>query len=196
MANYESLRNVFLIAMPQMVGSIFSQAVIYLWDYSEDGATGAIINKHTDVQLGELLLEVGIKKMSWYAENYTILRGGPVVPEQLFIIRRQHREIRDEKGHLILDIEISSTRQDLMRLAIDEWKDEALVTLGCTAWGPGQLDKELMNNDWLVAPFSQETLFGTALEDMGNRNSTDVWYNAAARSGIDLRRLAPDAGHA
>ncbi len=196
MANYESLRNVFLIAMPQMTDSIFSQTVIYLWDYNENGATGAIINKHTDVRLGELLVEVGAKKMSWYAENYTILQGGPVVPEQLFIIRRHHRETKDEQGNLIFDIEISSTRQDLVRLAIDEWKGEALVTLGCTAWGPGQLDKELMHNDWLVAPFSQDTLFGTAIEDIGNRSSADVWYNAAARSGIDLNRLAPDVGHA
>ncbi|MDF3054860.1 MAG: hypothetical protein K0Q74_767 [Gammaproteobacteria bacterium] len=196
MTNYASLQNVFLIAMPQLSDSIFSQSVIYLWEYNEQGATGVIINKPTNVQLGELLREVDVKKMSWHAENYAVLCGGPVVPEQIFIIRRHHRGIKDPEGNMLYEITISSTRQELAKLAIDEWKDEAIITLGCASWLPGQLDKELANNDWLVAPFNDETLFGTALEDIGNRNSADAWYNAAARSGIDLKRLSRDVGHA
>jgi putative transcriptional regulator len=196
MANYESLQHIFLIAMPQMLDPDFTQSVVYIWEYDEHGATGVIVNKPMDARLGELLKQVNVKEMSWYAENYAILHGGPVAPDQAFIIRRQHHEMTDDEGNPLFEITISSARQDLIKLAITDWKHEAIVTLGCASWKPGQLDKELANNDWLVAPFSESTLFGSALEDMGNRSSVDVWYNAAARAGIDLKRLSTDAGHA
>ena len=39
------LENQFLIAMPQMLDSYFTNTVTYLWKHNEEGALGIVINK-------------------------------------------------------------------------------------------------------------------------------------------------------
>ena len=38
------------------------------------------------------------------------------------------------------------------------------MALGYSSWDPGQLENEIRNNDWLVAPFDKELLFNTPIE--------------------------------
>lgn len=197
MSNYRSLQHVFLIATPQLLDPDFSHAVVYLWEYGEQGASGVIVNKPSNIHLGEILRQIEVKDVSWYTENYPLLYGGPVASDQVFVVRRERTKMKDDQGNTIFNIKVSAdTRRTLTGLATADWEGEAIVTLGCSVWSPGQLDKELANNDWLVIPFNEATLFGTALEDREGRNSTDIWYSAAARAGIDLSRLSPDVGHA
>ena len=40
-----------------------------------------------------------------------------------------------------------------------------LVALGCASWSAGQLEKEIIDNTWLVAPASEQILFDTPYEE-------------------------------
>ena len=90
MSNYQTLQHIFLIAMPKLADPLFSQSVVYLWEYNEKGASGVIINKPLDFTLGEVLNQLGIIPKATQANAYPVLQGGPVAKEQGFIIRRSY----------------------------------------------------------------------------------------------------------
>lgn len=43
--------------------------------------------------------------------------------------------------------------------------EKYLVALGCASWRAGQLEQEIADNAWLVAPASDTILFETIYED-------------------------------
>lgn len=193
--NYEGLQHIFLVAMPQLEDPQFSQSVIYLWEYNEQGAMGIVINKPLDVRLGELLQQLDIPLNDPEMEQLPILRGGPVAADQGFIIRRQHKQLSHHENPVV-EITVSSSKQELMAIANGEYPGDALIALGCAGWAPGQLDTELANNDWLILPFSEFTLFGEEGEQDEDVDAFSKWYMAAARAGIDMNRMSSDVGHA
>lgn len=198
MYNYNALQHVFLIAMPKLIDDpYFTQSVVYLWEYNEEGATGIIINKPLDSNLGELLRQLQIEVNDPQIEDYPVFRGGPIAADRGFIIRRRHK-IDEQSGNSMVEITVSSSKEDLVDLANGKGLGDIIVALGCAGWGAGQLDQELANNDWLIVPFSEFTLFGLQSEDEtdGGNDSVITWHNAAARAGIDLSRLSSDVGHA
>ena len=62
------------------------------------------------------------------------------------------------------------------------------MALGYAGWGAGQLDQEMQQNAWLSVAADHRILFDVAPEAR--------WSQAAQQIGIDLTRLARDAGHA
>jgi putative transcriptional regulator len=198
MSTYESLQHIFLIAMPQMPDPLFTQSVVYLWEYNENGAVGVIINKPLNIHLSDLLTQLDIPIVDPVAASFPILHGGPVAMDQGFVIRRQHR-VEDGTGKQLVEVTVSSSKQDLVELANGNGLADTLITVGCSAWDAMQLDEEIARNDWLIAPFSEHTLFANDQEDTGEQGAskeTGRWVNAAARAGIDLKRLSSDWGHA
>ena len=203
-SKYHALQHIFLIAMPRLADPLFCHSVVYLWEYNEKGASGIIINKPLDFTLGEVLQQLEITPEDPRANDYLVLQGGPVAREQGFIVRRRHHP-PDESGKSTIDITVSSSKQDLINFANEELGDrengelgDCLIALGCAGWDAGQLDRELKNNDWLIAPFNETTLFDVlSTNNNGASASTLVkWYNAAARVGVDLSRLSSEVGHA
>lgn len=53
----------------------------------------------------------------------------------------------------------------------------AIFCLGYAGWGPGQLDDELDEGDWLPVPMNRAILFGTKPED--------AWIAAFRQAGIE-----------
>src|SRR5476651_2185808 len=114
--NYDSLQHVFLIAMPHLQDPCFCQSVVYLWEYSAEGAKGVIINKPVKANLGDLLRHLEIPVHDLRVEKHPMLLGGPVASEQGFLIQRK-RELDGETGKGALQITVSSAREDLTPLA-------------------------------------------------------------------------------
>lgn len=196
MHNYESFQHVFLIAMPQLRDPCFNQAVVYLWEYNAEGAKGVIINKPVRASLGDLLRHLQIPVADERVEKYPMLLGGPVASEQGFLVQRK-RELDWESGKSELQITVTSSRDDLLPLAEGEALGDTLVALGYASWMPGQLDLELKNNDWLVAPFNETTLFSALSDDISFETSSAIaWHGAVAKLGIDPHSLFLEAGHA
>jgi putative transcriptional regulator len=194
MSNYESLQHIFLIAMPQLQDPVFNQAVVYLWEYNEEGAKGIIINKPTNSSVGDLLRHLQVTVHDSRVDQHPMLFGGPVASEQGFLIRRQ-RELDWKTAEKVLKITVSSAREDLVPLAEGAHLEDTLVALGCTSWEPKQLDEEIKKNAWLIAPFNEETLFAAA-GDAASANLADVWHGAVVNLGINPSDLSLEAGHA
>ena len=82
-----SLRDHFLIAMPGLRDSIFSDSVTYICDHSDQGAMGIVLNQPLDICLNEVFDQLSLNYGSSAFET-PVLAGGPVSMQQGFVLHR------------------------------------------------------------------------------------------------------------
>lgn len=187
MSKLSSLKNQLIIAMPSLKDPNFKQAVAYIFEHNEAGAMGIVINKPMDIHVDSIFEMLDIPVSNPELSQQPVLRGGPVAREQGFLIHRENDigngEIASQKHHII----ITASKEDLITIPQDTYS-RILVSLGYSGWGENQLEEEILQNDWLVAPLDPKILFEIPFHQR--------WEAAAASIGVDFLKLSPDVGHA
>ena len=164
--------------MPSLNDVNFHQAVVYIEEHNEDGAIGIIINKPIELSVEKLLSHLDIEASPKLTRDQKIYMGGPVAQDQGFVLH----ETNDHQ------LEISTSKETLTKIGDGTGPKEFIITLGYSGWQPGQLEKEIINNDWLIAPYSADIILRTPSEDR--------WKLAAKTLGIDINHLSNQDGHA
>lgn len=187
MGKSDSLANQFLIAMPSLQDVNFAQTVTYICEHNENGAMGLIINRPTEIQVGEILEQMDMPTDQSMSAGQTVLMGGPVQPERGFVL---HSPLGGWEATMKVtgSIGVTTSRDVLAAISQNEGPTAAIITLGYAGWAAGQLEQELANNSWLTTPATREILFELPYEQR--------WEAAAALLGVDLNLLSGDAGHA
>ena len=176
-----------LIATPAMGDPRFHQAVILMCNHDSEQAFGIVINKPMkSPRLQQLLssLDLDGDKVA----DAPVLSGGPVDTQRGFVI---HSADYIEEGSSIRatpDINVTPTKGVLEAMASDTPPARAVLALGYAGWGAGQLDREMMDNAWLVCPITDGLVFETAADD--------VWTRALGSIGVKPEMLSSIAGHA
>ena len=182
-----TLTNNFLIAMPSMRDPSFKRGVAFLCQHGEDGAMGLLINRLSEYRLGDVLAQMNLSSTSAEVGDSPVLIGGPVQPERGFVLHAPHGQW--ESSFKISDsICVTTSRDILVAIAEGRGPDRALVTLGYSGWGAGQIESELKENAWLTAPVSDPILFDTPIEQR--------WDAAAALVGVNIANLTSYSGRA
>lgn len=187
MSQYDSLSNQFLIAMPSMEDPFFTRSVIYLCQHSADGALGIVINRPSELTMGDVLGQMGIEATDEAASQLPIFFGGPVHPERGFVIHEpagQWDSSMQVSGHIAL----TTSRDILEAVAKGEGPHNILIALGYAGWGKGQLEKEILGNAWLNSPVTPSILF--------ERPVRQRWKAAVEAMGVNVALLSSQAGHA
>lgn len=180
MLSMKSLQKYMLIATPQLEDNYFSHAVIYLYQHSfSDGALGFVINKPSPtVTLANIFDTPFVDDNATSADH--ILIGGPVDEDNIILLHRSKDQ--DEHPQVIDQDYIKNLASDKNLLK------DLNVFLGCTGWQAGQLEQELKNGDWLLAPHNDELLYDTPVFDR---------YAASLHSiGVKPHQLVPQTGEA
>lgn len=182
-----SLRNHFLIAMPSLADPHFAGTVTYLCEHNEEGAMGIVINRPTDLNLGDLLHPLAISPAPGLNTLQAVFEGGPVQREHGFLL---HTPIAHWNATLPITAQLAlTTSKDILEaIARGAGPQHYLLALGYAGWGAGQLEEEMADNAWLSGPASLQVLFETPAERR--------WAAAAALLGVDVRQLSAEAGHA
>jgi len=183
----DSLANHFLIAMPSLADPNFHQTVTYICEHNEDGALGIVINRPTDLKLGELLDHLGFEARKTETEERTVYLGGPVQRERGFVLHEPGGDW-DSSMQVSNEITVTTSKDILEAIAEERGPKRYLIALGYAGWGAGQLEDEMAENAWLSGPADAEILFG--------KDSEQRWRAAAALLGVDLSLLSQDTGHA
>ncbi len=163
---HPTLAGHLLIAMPGLADPNFWQSVVLLGVHShEEGAFGLVINRMLEVNLREVLIEIGEEPID--GELPEVLAGGPVQPSHGFVLfERDDREVRDEDDITISDtISVSGSTETLARLARGSIGGRYVLLLGYSGWHPGQLEREIEDNSWVVAPLDSSILFDVPAEE-------------------------------
>ncbi len=187
MSQASCLKNHFLIALPSLQDPNFSRSVTYLCEHTDDGAMGLVINRPSPLSLADILEHMEIGQTEKTPKETPVFIGGPVQEDRGFLL---HSPASRWKSTLAVtdDLAVTTSRDILQAIARGEGPEEVLIALGYAGWGPGQLESELQQDSWLVAPASKEILFHTPVESR--------WEAAAALTGVDLNLITSTAGHA
>jgi putative transcriptional regulator len=178
----------FLIAMPGMGDPRFDRAVIFLCAHSADGAIGLIVNKPAPgASMSDLMQQLQIAPVP--ARLLPAVQfGGPVEKARGFVLHTP--DWANDGSTLKVDAAFSMTGTlDVLReMAADGGPSRAMLTLGYSGWGPGQLEAEIARNGWLTAAASPRIVY-----DLPNAAK---WEAALAVLGIDPLFLSAEAGRA
>lgn len=184
-----------LVAMPGMPDERFARTVIYICAHSEDGAMGLVLNRPAPkVNFPDLLVQLEVIgpdeaiTLPAQAGAIQVLKGGPVETGRGFVLHTDDFFIDNSTLAIDQGVCLTATIDILRAIAHGTGPGQALLALGYAGWAAGQLEAELQQNGWLNCPADPALLFDTALGLKYER--------ALSRAGIDLGRLAGDAGHA
>lgn len=185
--NTLNLRNHLLIAMPGMGDPHFEHSVSLVCQHDDYGAFGITINRPLDMSVGELFQQLEIAIDAPHIAGQTALSGGPVQPEQGFVLHDGERNW-ESTLRIADDLALTSSRDILNDIATGNGPAHFLLILGCAGWSPGQLEHEIKQNAWLTCVSTPEILFTMPY--------TQRWQGAARTLGIDMNLLGVAAGHA
>ncbi len=188
-----SLEGHFLIAMPGMADDRFAESVIYVCAHSPGGAMGFIINKPQPMSFSELLTQIGIVesesdiRLPRHGEEVSVCMGGPVEKGRGFILHSDDYE--SESTVPVEDnISLTPTVDILKAMSKGTGPKTAIMVLGYSGWGAGQLEGEIAANGWLTCKADLEIVFDARLDEKYRR--------ALKLLGIEPAFLASEAGHA
>ncbi|HET7395505.1 MAG TPA: YqgE/AlgH family protein [Gammaproteobacteria bacterium] len=187
MTGQDFLTNHFLVAMPTLADPNFHRSVAFICEHNAQGALGIIINRPSNVVLGDIFKQLSITASDAHSNGLPVWQGGPVQLERGFVI---HAPAGAWESTLKLDpdLGITSSRDVLNAVAHGSGPEKLFVALGYAGWGAGQLEAELAENAWLSTPADPHILFDLPVDQR--------WQAAAKSIGVDLTLLSGDAGHA
>ncbi|TIW87072.1 MAG: YqgE/AlgH family protein, partial [Mesorhizobium sp.] len=175
----------FLIAMPGMKDDRFTRSVIYVCAHSDEGAMGLIINQTQQMLFPDLLVQLGIMneqeaiRLPAQARDFVVRNGGPVDRSRGFVLHSGDYRV---ESSLTVSDDICLTVDILRAISSGRGPRHALMALGYSGWGAGQLETEIAENGWLTCPANAELLFDTDIERKYDR--------ILAAIGIDLAHLS------
>ena len=182
-----SLKDHFLVAMPGLHDDNFSGSVVYICEHNVEGAMGLIINQQLDIPAKAVFDRLELKYNQPEGDEL-IFDGGPIQQDRGFILHSTSDQKWESTIHIGSDISLTTSKDILGDIAIGAGPKNALITLGYSSWGGGQLEEELKDNSWLVIPADSGDLFDT---DCAGRAQA-----AALSIGLNLDMLALESGHA
>ncbi len=177
-----------LIAMPGMGDPRFAHTVVFLTSHSEEGAMGLVINRPAEgLGLSDVLDQLS-RDFGPANSTFGVHLGGPVETGRGFVLHSE--EYRSAMHTLVIEggFALTATLDVLEDIAQGKGPDKALLTLGYSGWGPGQLEDEIARNGWLTADATGEVVFDLPDEQK--------WEAALKLLGIDPMVLSASAGRA
>ena len=183
-----NLTGKLLIAMPGMGDARFDRSVIFLCAHSPEGAMGLIVNKPApDLAVADLLDQLGIASGP-DAIRLPVHLGGPVEHGRGFVLHSADYGLSGATLGIDDRFGMTATVEILEDIAKGRGPRAALLALGYSGWGPGQLEDEIQRNGWLTAEAHEGLVFATP--DAGK------WAAALGEIGVDARLLSSSAGRA
>lgn len=162
---------VLLVAEPFMADPNFARTVVLLVEHDVKGSFGIVLNRPAPVQVREVT--------DFFGEiEYGLYVGGPVETKLLHVLHslpslEAYSQKISENLYWTMDMRV--LRGVLAARHIPE--THLRFFAGYAGWAPGQLDKELALNAWILAPSKREyvfsnnpeTLWQRVLKDMGGK---------------------------
>lgn len=181
MAN-ASLAPVLLVSMPQMNDPNFSRTVVLLAEYGAHGAFGLVLNRRMDEPATAIVTADEPLEIHPKLHLYT---GGPVEPTRAWILTA--REELDPEALEVMSGVYLSASPTLVRQTLESAPDQRVrMVVGYAGWGAGQLDVELAQGGWLLAPVEADLIFETSSDRM--------WEAAIRRLGAEPSMLHGSSG--
>lgn len=180
-----------LLASPSLPDPRFKDAVVLVCHHDARGCMGLVINQPRSISVSDVLVDLKIgQNEGRNAHDESVQRvfdGGPVDDFRGFVLH-DGWHIYESTMQITPELHLTSSRDVLEALAQGDGPEHYLLMLGYAGWEAGQLESELSNNDWLIAPLSHQIVFQEPPEAR--------WDFGARCMGIERSHLSYQIGHA
>ena len=162
----------FLVAARKLADFNFSQTVVLLIEYDQNGALGLIINRPTEMKLSMVFKDIkGLQN-----RGDTLFWGGPVMRNQLLMLVRTGAR-PDGSVQVLQDVYVTSQLKLIEQMIENqETGNRFRVYAGSAGWGSNQLDQEVKRGDWHIWAADADTVF--------NKESSKIWPELIHRSSL------------
>jgi putative transcriptional regulator len=161
--------------MPDLTDPNFRRTVVLLVHHDPDGTVGLVLNRPTEVQAVDLCETLGI---AWSGDGERLIHwGGPVQPNTGWVVAGDDA-LAGVAGatHVAPGLHFAGSLEAL-RIVADQPPPRLRLFLGYAGWGPGQLEGELAQGAWVVAPLTTPAVFEVP--------EAELWDHAWRLLGID-----------
>ncbi|MGO9450197.1 MAG: YqgE/AlgH family protein [Candidatus Binataceae bacterium] len=148
----------FLVAKPDLPDPLFQQSVILMLPpLVHSNPMGVIINKAMAIPVSRVFPHA----VALTAPADTVYFGGPVAPDEPFLIRRTSAPT-DKELHVFGDLYLSLDPRAMAEILKDPHLDKTNLRLflGFAQWDEDQLRAEKMENSWYEVPARLDLVFG------------------------------------
>ena len=172
--------------MPQLADPNFRRAVVLIVHHDADSTFGLVLNREVDLSVRELCESLDF---SWHGKaKAEVGWGGPVETNTGWLLFQDDVDTElecENVSRLEGELCFAGSMEVLRQLAARPPQD-LRIFLGYAGWGKGQLEAELAQGAWVVAPLSVEIVFDVPAESM--------WEQVLRAMQIDPARLFSTAG--
>ncbi len=167
----------FLVATPQLMDPNFLGTVVFLCEHGEEGSVGLVVNRALELGVSDVLPDQGLPadlRLDW---------GGPVGPDRIHALYAgpgDERRIEVLPG-LQFGGDIADVKEAL------EAERALRLFCGYAGWESEQLDAEVAEGAWLLAP--------ATLNDVLHPGAGDLWGRLVSTAHPELawmRHIPPD----
>jgi len=170
----------FLLADPFMSDPSFRRSVIFLTEYGPEGSVGFVLNRPTDFMFNDIVEDFPEFPVKVYL-------GGPVEGGNLHFLHRVP-ELADsyEVGR---GIYWGGSLESLKMLMASGKVTPADIRffIGYSGWAPNQLDEELSQKNWIIAPATRPHVF--------NDQPSSLWSSVLRSLGEEYAMLVHSPRH-
>lgn len=188
----QHLTGQLLLAMPSLQDPHFRDSVVLVCHHDAEGSMGLIINRPQEITVHDVLVDMKLPALditmsSSLVKDAVVFEGGPVEPFRGFVLH-DGWHVYESTMQVTPELHLTTSRDVLEELAAADGPEHFMLILGYAGWDGGQLEAELANNDWLIAPVSHHIIFQEPPEQR--------WSFGARIIGIDRAQLSNEIGHA
>jgi len=180
-----------LLASPALLDPGFKDAVILICHHDDEGSMGLMINRPRAITIDDVLndldIEIENQPKQPVASQPSVFEGGPVDDFRGFVLH-DGWHIYESTMQITPELHLTSSRDILEALGQGNGPEHFMLILGYAGWQAGQLEHELSNNDWLIAPSSHHIVF--------QEPAAGRWDFGARCMGVDRNHLSNQIGHA
>lgn len=172
----------FLVASPTLRDPNFAGSLVLVAEHHGEGALGFVVNRPAPLAVADVLggIDEGLRRAAEATGRAggTVLVGGPVQPERLWILFRPGAGA-DLTGAVAVGSELAlgGSRELLEALVRERAGVPFVLLLGYAGWAPLQAESEIAAGAWVPMPLASDLVFEVPLEKR--------WELAVRRLGLD-----------
>ena len=171
--------------MPQLLDPNFHRTVVLLVHHDATGSFGVVLNRTTEIRAERLCQSIDL---AWNGDpDAEICWGGPVQPQTGWVLFGDAPALAalDDVREVAPGVHFAGSLEVLRRVA-EAPPDAMRLLLGYAGWGPGQLENELAEGAWLLAPATDHVAFSVPHDEM--------WTHVVRSLGVEPATLVASRG--
>jgi putative transcriptional regulator len=163
--------------MPQLLDPNFRRAVVLLLHHDADFTFGLVLNRPSEIAAENLCASLGLE---WRGEPAAFVDwGGPVQPNTGWVLLGDGAGAGlEDLTEVSRELHFAGSMETLRRVAASP-PGRLRLFLGYAGWGAGQLESELVQGAWLVAPLTSRVVFEVDPDVMWERVLRDLGIDPA-----------------